>query len=132
MYSFFLLLSLAVNNGVCGVRCEEMSNQASMAVSEADRLDMLEQCASLFARLQGDYYEEYHVYELSTLAVAVVYPLVSHSHLKLERVKIVHWSVVSTTAGAVADTDLLDRQPASDTRYNLLVINVVPAANTFY
>jgi len=42
---------------------------------------MLEQCASLFARLQGDYYEEYHVYELSTLAVAVVYPLVSRSCL---------------------------------------------------
>jgi len=55
-----------------------MSSQASTAVSESDRLDMLEQCASLFARLQGDYYEEYHVYELSTLAVAVVYPLVSH------------------------------------------------------
>jgi len=53
-----------------------MSSQASAAESELDRLDMLEKCASLFARLQGDYYEEYHVYELSTLAVAVVYPLV--------------------------------------------------------
>jgi len=61
----------------CDIRCEEMSSQASAAESETDRLDMLEQCASLFARLQGDYYEEYHVYELSTLAVAVVYPLVS-------------------------------------------------------
>ena len=64
----------------CDVRCEEMSSQASTAESDADRLDMLEQCASLFARLQGDYYEEYHVHELSTLAVAVVYPLVSHCH----------------------------------------------------
>jgi len=57
-----------------------MSSQASAAESESDRLDMLEQCASLFARLQGDYYEEYHIYELSTLAVAVVYPLVRHFH----------------------------------------------------
>jgi len=64
-----------------GVRCEGMSNQASTAESEVDRLNMLEQCASLFARLQGDFYEEYHVYELSTLAVAVVYPLVSHCQL---------------------------------------------------
>jgi len=53
-----------------------MSRVASAAESESDRLDMLEKCASLFARLQGDYYEEYRVYELSTLAVAVVYPLV--------------------------------------------------------
>ena len=58
-----------------------MSSQASTAESEEDRLDMLEKCASLFARLQGDYYEEYHVYELSTLAVAVVYPLVSYRRL---------------------------------------------------
>jgi len=65
-----------VSDYVIGARCEEMSSVASAAESESDRLDMLEQCASLFARLQGDYYEEYHVYELSTLAVAVVYPLV--------------------------------------------------------
>jgi len=67
-----------------GVRCEELSNQASTAESEGDRLDMLEQCASLFARLQLDYYEEYHMYELSTLAVAVIYPLVSCRCLAVE------------------------------------------------
>jgi len=67
-----------------------MSSQASAAESELDRLDMLEKCASLFARLQGDYYEEYHVYELSTLAVAVVYPLVRQYQQSLYYVSIIN------------------------------------------
>jgi tuftelin-interacting protein 11 len=56
-------------------KCEEMSNSASVAGSATDRLELLEQCATLFSRLQDDYYEEYRLYELSNLAVAVVYPL---------------------------------------------------------
>jgi len=56
----------------CGMcRCESLTCD-----SGCDRLDQLEQCASLFSRLQVDFYEEYRVYELSTLAAAVVYPLV--------------------------------------------------------
>ena len=54
-----------------------MTASASSTDDSDDRLNMLEQCASLFTRLQADYYEEYQMYELSTLAVAVVYPLVS-------------------------------------------------------
>lgn len=54
-----------------------MTTSAATANDPDDRLSMLEQCASLFSHLQADYYEEYRLYELSTLAVAIVYPLVS-------------------------------------------------------
>ncbi|XP_067941589.1 tuftelin-interacting protein 11-like [Watersipora subatra] len=36
----------------------------------------LEECADLFSRLQDDYYEEYRAYDLVTLSIAVVLPLV--------------------------------------------------------
>jgi hypothetical protein len=53
-----------------------MSTSASESDDSSTRLYMLEQCADHFSQLQADFYEEFRIYELSTLAVAVVYPLV--------------------------------------------------------
>ena len=37
----------------------------------------LEDCASIFKSMQEKYYEEYKIYDLSTMALAIVFPLVS-------------------------------------------------------
>ena len=37
----------------------------------------LEECASVFKTMQEKYYEEYKIYDLSTMALALVFPLVS-------------------------------------------------------
>lgn len=37
----------------------------------------LSECAKLFKAFQRDFYEEYKVYELSSVAVAIVFPMVS-------------------------------------------------------
>jgi len=37
----------------------------------------LKECGKLFKKIQDDYYEEYKLYELSSLAVPIVFPLVS-------------------------------------------------------
>jgi hypothetical protein len=63
-----------------------MTTTAATADDPDDRLSMLEQCANLFTQLQADYYEEYRIYELSTLAVAIVYPLVSRFMLLIASV----------------------------------------------
>lgn len=36
----------------------------------------LDECAAIFRSLQNDFYEEYVMYDLSSLAVALVFPLV--------------------------------------------------------
>lgn len=36
----------------------------------------LEECAEIFKNLQEEFYEEYKMYDLSALAMAIVFPLV--------------------------------------------------------
>ena len=37
----------------------------------------LDQCADVFKRLQDEFYEEYKIYDLASLAVALIFPLVN-------------------------------------------------------
>ena len=63
--------SISVHLGIF-FRCEERM------LPGADNPLTLEQCAQLFQRLQDEFYEEYKIYELAALAVALVFPLVSN------------------------------------------------------
>ena len=47
-----------------------------MSTQSDDPMSM-EECAEVFQKLQDEFYEEYKVYELATLGVALVFPLVS-------------------------------------------------------
>lgn len=51
-------------------RCEERTQPG------CDNPMELDECAAVFRSLQNDFYEEYVMYDLSSLAVALVFPLV--------------------------------------------------------
>ncbi len=53
-------------------RCQERSRPDSRSPL------LLAECAEIFRQLQEDFYEEYKLFELSSLAVALVFPLVGN------------------------------------------------------
>lgn len=66
-------------------RCEERSKP------DAEDPLNLEDCADLLKMIQDNYYEEYRMYELWVLAVALVFPLVSDARVTLHFGIVIKW-----------------------------------------
>ena len=59
-------------------RCDERMKP------NADNPLTLDECAAIFKSLQDDFYEEYKMYDLSSLAIAMVFPMVSFLVFQIE------------------------------------------------
>ncbi|MGH0140691.1 UNVERIFIED_CONTAM: hypothetical protein FKN15_044715 [Acipenser sinensis] len=66
---------------------EQCERRMSLGPGSTDEPLSLEDCAQLFERLQGDFYEEYKAFGLADLAVAMVHPLLKEHFRDWEPLK---------------------------------------------
>ncbi|MGH0188514.1 UNVERIFIED_CONTAM: hypothetical protein FKN15_030041 [Acipenser sinensis] len=67
---------------------EQCERRMSLGPGSTDEPLSLEDCAQLFERLQGDFYEEYKAFGLADLAVAMVHPLLKEHFRHWEPLKV--------------------------------------------